>query len=65
MELNIPDKEKQQTDPPFTRLEHLKYLYKLDSSADIDAIGHYTNEHLKLPGAYWCIGAIKLLDGNF
>ena len=29
---------------------------------DIDAIGHYTNEHLKLPGAYWCIGSLKLLN---
>ena len=29
---------------------------------DSDAIGHYTNEHLKLPGAYWCIGALKLLN---
>ena len=22
----------------------------------------FTNEHLKLPGAYWCIGSLKLMD---
>lgn len=34
----------------------------LDKTTDSDAIGHYTNEHLKLPGAYWCIGSLKLLN---
>lgn len=29
---------------------------------DTDAIGHYTNEHLKVPGGYWCIGALKTLN---
>lgn len=25
------------------------------------AIGFYQNEHLKLPGAYWCITALSTL----
>lgn len=41
---------------------HKKYLTNLDKTLDSDAIGHYTNEHLKLPGGYWCIGALKLLN---
>lgn len=44
---------------------HLKYLETRDGTKDADAIGHYTNEHLKLPGAYWCIGALKLLDDSY
>ena len=50
---------------PFVREFHKKYLESLDGTKDSDAIGHYTNEHLKLPGAYWCIGAIKLLDDSY
>ena len=34
----------------------------MDQSKDQDAIGMFTNEHLKLPGAYWCIGSLKLMD---
>ena len=41
---------------------HAKYLEQLDKTTDSDAIGHYTNEHLKLPGGYWCIGALKILN---
>ena len=44
------------------REKHFNYLNNLDKTIDSDAIGHYTNEHLKLPGAYWCIGALKLLN---
>lgn len=46
---------------PFARDAHVKYLLNLDSTKDSDAIGHYTNEHLKLPGGYWCIGSLSLL----
>ena len=41
---------------------HKVYLQNLDKTTDTDAIGHYTNEHLKLPGGYWCIGSLKLLN---
>jgi len=34
----------------------------LDSTKDQYAIGFFTNEHLKLPGAYWCISALNLLN---
>ena len=44
------------------REKHTLYLQNLDSTTDSDAIGHFTNEHLKLPGAYWCIGSLKLLN---
>ena len=47
---------------PFVREKHAAYLVGLDKTLDSDAIGHYTNEHLKLPGAYWCIGSLKLLN---
>ena len=47
---------------PFVREKHATYLASLDKTLDSDAIGHYTNEHLKVPGAYWCIGSLKLLN---
>lgn len=54
---------KQEGQKDFVRDLHLKYLLNLDSTTDSDAIGHYTNEHLKLPGGYWCIGALSLIKG--
>ena len=47
--------------PEFVRDLHIKYLEGLDSTVDAEAIGFYTNEHLKLPGGYWCVGALSLL----
>lgn len=41
---------------------HEQMLLKLDKTLDSDAIGHFTNEHLKVSGAYWCIGSLKLLN---
>jgi geranylgeranyl transferase type-2 subunit beta len=26
------------------------------------AIGFFSNEHLKISGAYWCIGALRMLN---
>ena len=37
------------------------YLQNLDKTVDSDAIGHYTNEHLKVSGGYWCVGAQAIL----
>ena len=47
--------------PDFIFDKHLKYLQDLDKTKDSDAIGFYTNEHLKLPGGYWCVGALSLI----
>jgi len=40
---------------------HLQMLAKLDNTKDQDAIGHFTNEHLKMSGVYWCIGSMRLI----
>ena len=47
--------------PGFVRDLHVNYLQNLDKTKDAEAIGFYTNEHLKLPGGYWCVGALSLL----
>jgi len=46
----------------FVPLLHQKYLEALDKTKDVDSIGFFTNEHLKLPGGYWCVGALSILD---
>lgn len=46
----------------FAPEKHLKYLTSLDTTTDKFAIGFYSSEHLKLPGAYWCISALSTLD---
>ena len=50
-----------QKESPFNPELHLEYLLKLDKTEDPDAIGVFMNEHLKMAGAYWCIGSLKLL----
>lgn len=47
--------------PEFVRELHQKYLEDLDKTKDAEAIGFHQNEHLKLPGGYWCVGALSLL----
>ena len=46
--------------PDYVDELHTKYLISLDKTTDAEAIGHFTNEHLKLPGAYWCLSALNL-----
>lgn len=53
--------ETQDKVPEFVFNLHCKYLEGLDKTRDSDAIGFFTNEHLKLPGGYWCVGALSLL----
>ena len=53
------DTQKDQTE--FVGELHQKYLENLDKTKDAEAIGFHTNEHLKLPGGYWCVGALSLL----
>jgi len=50
-----------QREVPFKADLHYDYLVKLDKTTDPDAIGSFMNEHLKMSGAYWCIGSLKLL----
>lgn len=46
---------------PFVPEKHKPYLESLDSTTDKYAIGYFQNEHLKLPGAYWCISALSTI----
>lgn len=55
------DKDSQVNQVEFVRDLHIKYLEQLDKTKDAEAIGFFTNEHLKLPGGYWCVGALSLL----
>lgn len=45
----------------FAPEKHHSYLQSLDTTLDKFAIGFYSSEHLKLPGAYWCISALSTL----
>lgn len=45
----------------FAPEKHHKYLLGLDTTLDKFAIGFYSSEHLKLPGAYWCCSALSTL----
>ena len=51
-----------QREVPFKGDLHYTNLMKMDKSTDPDAIGFFMNEHLKMSGAYWCIGSLKLLQ---
>ncbi len=46
---------------PFYRSQHIAYLLKLDKSKDLDEIGLYLTEHLKMGGAYWCLTALSTM----
>ena len=41
--------------------KNLKYLISLDKTKDIEAIGFFTNEYLKMAALYWGISALNLL----
>jgi len=38
---------------------HGKYLLGLDKSKDLDSIGYYLTEHLRMGGGYWTLFAIE------
>ena len=40
---------------------HEKMLTGYEKTTDSWAIGFFSNEHLKVSGAYWCIGALRML----
>jgi len=50
-----------QREVPFNGDLHYANLLKMEQTSDPDAIGVFMNEHLKMSGAYWCIGSLKLL----
>ena len=37
-------------------------MLKLDKTKDLDSIGYYLTDHLRMGGAYWCLNALYLLD---
>lgn len=39
-------------------------LGKLDKTTDSESIGYFTSEHLKMSGAYWCLGSYLTLGTN-
>ncbi|CAD8089400.1 unnamed protein product [Paramecium primaurelia] len=43
-------------------VNHLPYLMALDKSKDLESIGYYLSEHLKVAGGYWTINAIACLN---
>jgi geranylgeranyl transferase type-2 subunit beta len=49
------------SEAPFKADLHYANLLKMDQTSDPDAIGFFMNEHLKMSGAYWCIGSLKLM----
>eukprot|EP00830_Metopus_es_P008055 TRINITY_DN1776_c0_g2_i1.p1 TRINITY_DN1776_c0_g2~~TRINITY_DN1776_c0_g2_i1.p1 ORF type:complete len:274 (-),score=51.56 TRINITY_DN1776_c0_g2_i1:15-836(-) len=56
------DKKEEVKEIPFYYEKHEDYLLNLDKTEERDAIGYYTNDHLRIPGGYWCIGALHLLN---
>ena len=49
---------------------HEKYLLDLEKQNDIETIGYYLTEHLRVAGAYWTLTALsclrsKISDGSY
>ena len=47
--------------PKFLREEHCKYLLALEKDEDIEQVGSFLTEHLKVGGAYWCLTSLACL----
>jgi len=43
------------------RKKHENYLFSLEKSKDLDSIGYYLTEHLRIGGAYWSLTALACL----
>lgn len=50
-----------QTKKEFLRKQHETYLISLEKSKDLDSIGYYLTEHLRIGGAYWSLNALACL----
>lgn len=46
----------------FLKDKHINYLLSLDKSKDIDSIGYYLTEHLRVAGCYWTINSLFCLN---
>jgi len=47
-----PKKEDKKKDFNYIMDKNVEYLLNLDKTKDIEAIGHFTNEYLKMGGNY-------------
>ena len=46
----------------FYREKHIAYLMSLDKSKDLDSIGYYLTDHLRVAGAYWTLNSLECLN---
>ena len=46
----------------FLAENHIKYLLSLEKSKDLDSIGYYLTDHLRMAGAYWSLNSLECLD---
>lgn len=46
----------------FHREKHVEYLLALDKSKDLDSIGMFLRNHLKVAGGYWCLTSLEVLQ---
>jgi geranylgeranyl transferase type-2 subunit beta len=46
----------------FQREKHIEYLLALDKSKDLESIGMFLRNHLKVAGGYWCLTSLELLQ---
>jgi geranylgeranyl transferase type-2 subunit beta len=46
----------------FQREKHVEYLLALDKSKDLESIGMFLRNHLKVAGGYWCLTSLELLQ---
>lgn len=46
----------------FMREKHEKYCLELDKTQDLEAIGYFLRDHLKIAGGYWCLTALETLS---
>ena len=45
----------------FFREKHVEYLLALDKSKDVESIGMFLRNHLKVAGGYWCLSSLEVL----
>jgi len=45
----------------FCREKHVEYLLALDKSKDVESIGMFLRNHLKVAGGYWCLTSLEVL----
>ena len=50
--------------PPFYHSAHTNYLLSLEKSKDLDSIGYYLTEHLRVAGGYWSLTALSTLGND-